>query len=120
MRDIGFVEVVFYALSGFVLLIACETTENRGAESAPDSGTAAVEELAEALRNPLKDAYFGDLHIHSSWSLDAFAFGVRVGPEDAYHYARGGEIDHISGKRIRMHGPPLDFIALTEHANYMH
>ena len=38
MRDIGFVEVVFYALSGFVLLIACETTENRGAESAPDSG----------------------------------------------------------------------------------
>ena len=119
MRDIGFVEVVFYALSGFVLLIACETTEHRGAESAPDSGTAAVEELAEALRNPLKDAYFGDLHIHSSWSLDAFAFGVRVGPEDAYHYARGGEIDHISGKRIRMHGPPLDFIALTEHANYM-
>ena len=43
----------------------------------------------EVSRNPLKNAYFGDLHIHTSWSLDAFAFGVRVGPEDAYRYVRG-------------------------------
>jgi hypothetical protein len=44
---------------------------------------------------------------------------VRVTPEDAYRYARGEAIDHVSGRRIRMHGPPLDFIAVTEHANYM-
>ncbi|MBW1883921.1 MAG: DUF3604 domain-containing protein [Deltaproteobacteria bacterium] len=117
MRRIRFVEHILFVLSGFVLLTACQGLEQRSGESGSHSG--AVEELAAELRNPLKDAYFGDLHIHSSWSLDAFAFGVRVGPEDAYRYARGGEIDHISGNPIQMQGPPLDFVALTEHANYM-
>ncbi|MEE8163962.1 MAG: DUF3604 domain-containing protein [Myxococcota bacterium] len=119
MRGVWFVEVVLFALSGLLGLIACEGPEIRGEEWAPEAASPAIEELVDELRNPLKDAYFGDLHIHSSWSLDAFAFGVRVGPEDAYHYARGGAIDHISGKRIQMQGPPLDFVALTEHANYM-
>jgi hypothetical protein len=73
----------------------------------------------EVSRNPLKNAYFGDLHIHTSWSLDAFAFGVRVGPEDAYRYVRGEAIEHVSGEKIQMEGPPLDFMALTEHANYL-
>ena len=79
----------------------------------------AENETVTVGRNPLKHAYFGDLHIHSSWSLDAFAFGVRVGPEQAYSFARGGEIEHISGEPIKMRGEPLDFMALTEHANYM-
>lgn len=82
-------------------------------------GTNPAEPSVEVPRNPLREAYFGDLHIHTSWSLDAFAFQVRIAPDDAYRYARGGEIDHISGQPIKMQGPPLDFMALTEHANYM-
>ena len=77
------------------------------------------ETSADVARNSMKNAFFGDLHIHSSWSLDAFMLGVRVTPEDAYRYARGDAIDHVSGKNIQMQGPPLDFIALTEHANYL-
>ena len=113
---------------GWLALTACDgadraaDADSSGAE--PGIQIAAVEDVGspavpEVPRNPLKDAYFGDLHIHSSWSLDAFAMQVRVGPEDAYRYARGGAIDHVSGEKIQMKGPPLDFIALTEHANYL-
>jgi len=74
---------------------------------------------ATVVHNEEKDAYFGDLHIHSAWSLDAFTFKVRVTPEDSYRYVRGEAIDHVSGEKIRMQGAPLDFVALSEHANYM-
>ncbi|MBW2267281.1 MAG: DUF3604 domain-containing protein [Deltaproteobacteria bacterium] len=78
-----------------------------------------AESATEVPGNPQKDAYFGDLHVHSAWSLDAWAFGVRVTPEDAYRYARGQAIEHVSGRKIRLMGAPLDFVALTEHANYL-
>ncbi|NRA09495.1 MAG: DUF3604 domain-containing protein [Myxococcales bacterium] len=98
-------------------LLACGASEE-----APASARATEtrsDPSAAIPRNPEKDAFFGDLHIHSAWSLDAFVFRVRVTPEDAYRYVRGGAIDHVSGEQIRMQGPPLDFVAISEHANYM-
>ena len=68
---------------------------------------------------PARHAFFGDLHIHSSWSFDAYAFGVSATPQDAYRYARGEAIDHVSGNRIQLRHGALDFIALTDHAEYM-
>lgn len=66
-----------------------------------------------------RQAYFGDLHIHSSWSVDAYDAGVRVGPEQAYRYAQGQSIPHVGGHEIQLAGPPLDFMALTDHAEYL-
>lgn len=67
----------------------------------------------------LRSLYFGDLHVHSGWSFDAYADQVTATPLDAYRYARGEAIDHASGKKIQINGPPLDFMALTDHAEYL-
>ena len=94
-----------------------DTSEAKGPDLAADPSISSG--VPQIERDLLKQAYYGDLHVHTSWSLDAYAFGVRVGPEDAYRFARGGEIDHISGQKVKLAGPPLDFIAVTDHANYL-
>jgi len=68
--------------------------------------------------DPAKQVYFGDLHVHTGWSLDAFAFGVTANPEDAYQFAKGVAIDHAAGYSIQLRRP-LDFIAVTDHAEYL-
>ncbi|HET6972229.1 MAG TPA: DUF3604 domain-containing protein, partial [Phenylobacterium sp.] len=44
--------------------------------------------------NPDRNAYFGDLHVHTGLSFDAYIFNVRATPEDAYRFARGEPIGH--------------------------
>lgn len=65
-----------------------------------------------------KNAYFGDLHVHTSWSFDAFIFNVRTTPDDAYRFGKGEAIPHVSGNPIQMQRP-LDFMAVADHAEYM-
>ena len=38
--------------------------------------------------NPNMNAYFGDLHVHTKYSFDAFIFGTTASPDDAYRYAK--------------------------------
>ncbi len=64
--------------------------------------------------NPERDVYFGDLHVHTMLSMDAYyLFGTRLGPEDAYRFARGEEVVFM-GEPIRRRRP-LDFMAVTDH-----
>ena len=60
-----------------------------------------------------KIALFGDLHIHTGLSLDAFAFGVLATPDGAYQFARGQAIRHSSGDSIALQ-TPLDFIRIED------
>jgi len=69
--------------------------------------------------NPQKNAYFGDLHVHTQYSFDAFIFKTRNSPDDAYRYGKGEQIMHAAGYPIRLKGPSLDFMAVTDHAEYM-
>ena len=62
--------------------------------------------------------YFGDLHVHTSWSLDSYLGFNRVGPRDAYRFALGEEVVLSGGRQVRI-DRPLDFAALTEHAEYL-
>ena len=77
-----------------------------------------------ASRDPFRNAYFGDLHVHTSYSYDARPLGVTTVPADAYRYARGEEIllpPHAAGDepwRVRKIGPPLDFAAVTDHSEF--
>ena len=68
--------------------------------------------------NPNKNAYFGDLHIHTSWSFDAFIYNVRTTPDDAYRHGKGESIPHVSGTNVQRNHP-LDFMAVTDHAEYL-
>ena len=64
-------------------------------------------------------AFFGDTHIHTRYSFDAFMFNVRTGPDDAYRYAKGEVIDHPMGDQLRIKGAPLDFLMVSDHARYL-
>lgn len=56
--------------------------------------------------------------MHTALSLDAYLFGVRAMPEDAYRFAKGHPLKHPLGKEYRLRRP-LDFMAVTDHAVYM-
>ena len=65
-----------------------------------------------------RQAFFGDLHVHTTYSFDAFAFGTLATPHDAYRYARGAVIQHPGGFDVQLR-QPLDFFAVTDHAMFL-
>ena len=72
-----------------------------------------------AQGNPERNAYFGQTHVHTSWSFDAYVFGNTItGPEEAYKYALGQPIKHPGGYMVQLKRP-LDFQAVTDHAEYV-
>src|SRR5215470_17622712 len=75
--------------------------------------------VAVAQPNPDRNAYFGETHVHTSWSADAWLFGNRMtDPADAYKYFKGGTIKHPLGYDIRI-DTPLDFAGVTDHSEYV-
>jgi hypothetical protein len=72
-------------------------------------------DLSAPPPNPERNAYFGDLHVHTEYSFDAYSFGTTATPYDAYRYARGEAIAHPSGYQVQLR-TPLDFYAVTDHA----
>ncbi len=62
-----------------------------------------------------RNLYFGDLHVHTNLSFDAYLFGTRLSPEDAYRFANGEAVRNSAGEVMQI-GRPLDFVALTDHA----
>ena len=78
---------------------------------------AAVEDRTQP--NPDRNAYFGDEHLHTSWSVDAWVMGNRLtGPAEALKYAQGETIKHPLGYDIKI-DTPLDFMGVTDHAEYV-
>lgn len=67
-------------------------------------------------RNYPTRPYFGDTHLHTSYSFDAGAFGCRLGPKDAYRFAKGEELVASMGQRVRL-ARPLDFLVVTDHSD---
>ena len=59
--------------------------------------------------------YFGDTHLHTSLSGDAFGFGNKINDEDALRFARGEEITSAGGLQVKL-SRPLDFLVVADHA----
>jgi len=89
--------------------------------AAREFGGAAPEPCAERVAT--RRALFGDLHIHTEYSNDAWNFDVRMGPADAYRYAFGGPVrlplgDDFEAREVRI-DRPLDFAGVTDHAEFL-
>jgi len=71
-----------------------------------------------AGRNYPTMVLWGDTHLHTNLSLDARAFGVILGPEEAYRFARGDEVTSSHGERLKL-SRPLDWLVVTDHSDAM-
>lgn len=60
--------------------------------------------------------YWGDTHLHTNNSIDAFGFGVRLGPEDALKFASGEEVTSTTGIKAKL-SRPLDFLVISDHSD---
>src|SRR3954468_9207658 len=98
-------------------------------EATTDTGTLDKQSAAKAF--PAKPPYspyagrdfptrpfFGDTHTHTSFSMDAGAFGARLGPADAYRFGKGQEVTASSGQRAKL-SRPLDFLVVADHSDNM-
>ena len=100
-----------------VVLILFSSCSKKAEAPATQANQAQPPAEARPPRNPLKNAYFGDLHLHTGYSMDAFAFGTRTTPEDSYKYAQGETVEYMGKPQKR--NAPLDFLAVTDHAEYL-
>ena len=95
-------------------------------EESRDANLVTYTEDREACvdRNANRNAYFGDLHIHTAYSYDARPLGTRTTPADAYRFARGEAIPippyaedgtPLMTQKLKR---PLDFAAVTDHSEF--
>jgi hypothetical protein len=93
--------------------------------TAPSGKPYSEEREACAARDPLRRAWFGDLHVHTARSMDAYVFDLRATPDDAYRFARGEELrlppldEQGNGTRVIRLERPLDFAAVTDHSEWL-
>src|SRR5712692_680835 len=90
-----------------------------------DIGTLDKERVEKAFKRPYSPyagrsyptrPYFGDTHLHTMYSFDAGAFGCRLGPKEAYRFAKGEEVVASMGERVRL-SRPLDFLVVADHSD---
>ncbi len=62
--------------------------------------------------------YWGDTHLHTAFSMDAGAFGNRLGLDEAYRFARGEEVESTTAGRVKL-ARPLDFLVIADHSDNM-
>ena len=105
------------ATASFFILSACQAEQI--AEPAKSVGPAQAVKTGDIPLVETKIALYGDLHVHTTNSFDAFIFGTRTDADAAYRFAKGEAIDNGAGDKIKLDGPPLDFYAVTDHGEYL-
>ena len=80
-----------------------------------DSREAQVTSDSEVTSGIATKLLWGDTHLHTSNSIDAFGFGVKLGPEEALRFARGEEVTSTWGLKAKL-DRPLDFLVIADHS----
>ena len=98
------------------LLFSLAACSNKARTPGPES-TAPHSASNRPPANPLRNAYFGDTHLHTGLSFDAFILRTNTRPNDSYAYAKGQPVNYLGKTEQRK--APLDFLAVTDHAEYL-
>jgi hypothetical protein len=85
--------------------------------STPTTKPTSQAESTRPPENPLRNAYFGDLHLHTGLSFDAYIMRTNTRPNDSYAYAKGQPVNYLG--KMEQRKVPLDFLAVTDHAEYL-
>jgi len=102
------------------LLMACEQQKSGPPAAVAPQATsaAAIEPVAEASIHPQR-VYWGDLHLHTRYSFDSYAFGnTALSPDHAFRFARGEAITAHNGEQAQL-ATPLDFLLVSDHAEFL-
>lgn len=112
---LGLLPGVVLALSG--------CAEANSAQSAPDRPVAAASAAASpaapapVVADGRMHVFFGDLHLHTAYSMDAASVHTETLPDDAYRFAKGEAVQYFGRSVKRL--APLDFLAVTDHSEYL-
>ena len=107
----------YYLFIPCVFLVLFNCTNSTEHKEITTSATPTTPSQKEVTKNPNKSLYWGDTHIHTNYSSDAFLFGtIMASPDDAYRFAKGEVMVYPpTGEKIQIKRP-LDFLVVTDHA----
>lgn len=108
------------SMAALLLAAACKAPQETVAapDATPATPTASTQMSPRPPEPANRVALFGDLHVHTGQSFDAFISSVRATPEDAYRFAQGEKLRIEAGYDIQL-SAPLDFLAVTDHGEYL-
>lgn len=116
--------VQFFALTTALTLAGCDGGDTNRDDDAVETDDSSEDTIA-CPEDEHKRVLWGDLHVHTNYSFDAYTFNYLSGPDEALAFARGAEVgypcdlDPSVPCTTRTIAQPLDFVALTEHAEYL-
>ena len=83
-----------------------------------ESDGTSQKETGEGIAQKERKAYYGDLHVHTTYSFDGYSMGTLATPYDAYRFARGEAIKNPGGFNMQL-TQPMDFYAVTDHGMFL-
>jgi len=121
MKRFNVYKQTILAVSIAMVLISCSQEKSHQQDKEKQMPAQALTKTEIATKsiavNPNRDAFFGETHVHTAYSLDAYLGGTRLNQDDAYSYAQGGTVT-LAGKQLTRRRP-LDFVAISDHAEYI-
>ncbi|WP_338733553.1 DUF3604 domain-containing protein [Mangrovimonas cancribranchiae] len=104
-------------LAALLLLFNCNNTKKE--QPSEETTSTEMPTEPEVPVNPDKDVFFGNLHVHTSWSFDGYINGSVTGPDDAYRWAQGESIPGGGDGTPLQIKVPLDWYVVADHSEFM-